>query len=105
MGCEPATNVSFVGGVAAGATGISESEGFNAGRAAACLLSTGFASAGLLSAGLDATAAVVFGAVASGCDGSLRFASAGFGLTEVDAADGSAELLPSPILRARLLKK
>ena len=68
IGCEPATVSSF-----AAAAGVSESEGFNGGRADACLVS-------------DFGAVASF-ADASGCSGSWCLASLTLGFVEATRPD------------------
>src|SRR5258706_1005139 len=97
IGCEPATMLSFAAGAAAAATaGVSATEGFSGGRAAACFVS-GFG-----------VAAAVFGAEASGRGTSVRLTSTTFGFAGMGCAVAvvsAAPPPPRPTLRARLLKK
>jgi hypothetical protein len=88
IGCEPATMPSLAAGAAA-AAGVSETEGFSGGRAAACFIS-----------GFDA-----FGIDPSGRGGgSLRLASITLGLAGTGCAVAVVSAEPRPTLRARLLK-
>jgi len=99
IGWAPATSVSLAGGGAASAD-ASESDDFSAaGRAAATCLGSCFASAGLVAA--------AFGVQASGRGGSLRLASAIFGLAGAAGAVLAvvSEAVPSPTLRTRSAKK
>jgi len=99
IGWAPATSVSLAG-VGAGSADASESEGFSAaGRAAATCLDSCFTSTGLVAA--------VFGVQASGRGGSLRLASAIFGLAGAAEAVLAvvSEVAPSPTLRTRSAKK
>jgi hypothetical protein len=98
IGWAPATSVSLAG-VGAASADTSESEGFIAGRAAATCLGSCFTSTGLVAA--------VFGVQASGRGGSLRLASAIFGLAGAAEAVLAvvSEAAPSPTLRTRSAKK
>jgi hypothetical protein len=104
IGWAPATSPSLAAGADAG---VSESAGFNGGRATACLIS-GFGGSGLDTASFDASGLEAFAIAASGrAGGSFRLAStirgfaAGTGLAVAVVSAGALK----PTLRARLLKK